>query len=136
MKRFVSIIAISIFALVAISFTNESGIYQRGEWQRLGSRKVNYGLDRDVIRVTATEGGFTKMKILVTGGSLNMHRLVVQYGNGAKDEIPLKHHFQRGSDSRVIDLRGGKRIIRDVTVWYDANNRSRKRATIHIFAKH
>lgn len=136
MRKRISIIAILIAALVAFGFSVENGNFQRGKWERLGSKKVNYRLDRDVIKVTAVEGGFTKLKIVVTGGNINMHRLVVQYGNGTKDKIPLRHTFTRGSDSRVIDLRGGKRIIRDITFWYDTKNISRKRARIHVYGRH
>jgi hypothetical protein len=135
MKRTLTVMAIIVAALVAFGFTGLNDSTAPAKWEKLGSKKVNYGLDRDVIRVSASEGGFSKMKIFVTGGSLNMHRLVVQYGNGVKDKIPLKHTFQKRSQSRVIDLQGRKRIIRDVTIWYDTKNRSRKRATIHIFGR-
>jgi hypothetical protein len=136
MKRTFIVIAIVVAAIVALGFTNTCEISVPAKWEKLGSKKVNFGLERDVIKVTAREGGFTKMKVFVTGGSLNMHRLVVQYGNGMKDEIPLKHTFHKGSQSRIIDLNGRKRIIRDVTVWYDTKNRSRRRATIHIYGRH
>lgn len=110
-------------------------IAQQGPWVRLGVRKVNYGLDHDVIHVGANEGVYTKLKIVVRGGGLNMHKMVVTYGNGAKDNIPLRHNFRQASGSRVIDLKGNKRIIRSITFWYDSKNISNRRATIVVFGK-
>ncbi len=121
-----------MFLFIGSSFTTPVN----GKWEHLGSRVVNYKLDRDVIKVTAREGGFTKLKIKVTGGSLNMHKMIVQYGNGQKHVIQLRHNFSRRSGSRIIDLKGNKRIIRDITFFYDSKNVSRKRAIVHVFGRH
>lgn len=130
-QRFsISSILVIIF-LITSSFTSNVS-----QWEHLGSRTVNFGLDKDVIKVTAREGGFKKLKIKVTGGSLNMHRMIVQYGNGQKDIIKLRHNFSRQSTTRLIDLKGGKRVIRDITFFYDTKNKSRKRAKVHVFGRH
>ena len=61
-----------------------------------------------------------------------MHRMVVEYGNHQKEVIPIKHHFVLGSKTRVIDLPGGKRVIKAITVWCDSKNR----AKMHLFGKY
>ncbi len=120
-----------ILLIIGSSFSSTSV-----KWDHLGTRTVNYRLDKDVIKVTAREGGFRKLKINVTGGSLNMHKMIVQYGNGKKDVIQLRHNFSRKSATRVLDLKGGKRVIRDITFFYDTKNSSRNRAKVHVFGKH
>ena len=40
------------------------------------------------------------------------------------------------NDSRIIDLEGGKRIIKDITLWYDTKNRAKRRATVHLYGRH
>jgi hypothetical protein len=128
-------ISASLFLLIIFLVT--SGFTSNiDSWEHLGSRTVNYRLDKDIIKVTAREGGFKKLKIKITGGSLNMHKMVIQYGNGKKDVIQLRHNFSRKSETRIIDLKGGKRIIRDITFFYDTKNLSRKKAKIHVFGKH
>lgn len=119
--------------LAFIAFVSTSNAQN---WDKLGTRVVNYGLDRDVIHVGTNDGGFTKLKIEVRGGAVNMHRLVVEYGNGEKDEIELRHNFTKGSESRVIDLNGSKRIIKDITFVYDTKNRARRRAVVTVFGRH
>lgn len=106
------------------------------KWERLGSRKVNFGLDVDTIPVGAHEGAFTKVKIEVRGGSLNMHRMVIHFKNGENHEVQLKHNFSKGSGSRIIDLPGNKRIIKSITFHYDTKNMARSRATVHVFGRH
>lgn len=130
MRKSSTILSLMVLLVIGSSFTAINS------WEHLGSRTVNYKLDRDVIKVTAREGGFTKLKVKVTGGSINMHKMVVQYGNGKKDIISLRHNFSKRSATRLIDLEGGKRVIRDITFFYDTKNLSRKRAKVHVFGKH
>jgi hypothetical protein len=108
----------------------------QAKWERLGSRKVNYGLDKDAIAVGAHEGGYTKLKVVVKGGAINMHKMIVHYGNGTKENIALRHNFSKRSASRIIDLKGGKRIIKKITFFYDTKNLARSRATVHVFGRH
>ena len=133
MKTTFKLLGFIMIMFIGSSFTAENSLV--GDWKKLGSKKVSYKLDRDVIHVGAKERGFTKLKVVVSGGKLNMHKMVVEYGNGSKDNIPLKHTFKKGSDSRVIDLQGGKRVIKDITFWYDTKNASRKKAKVHVFGK-
>ncbi len=123
----------SLFLL--ISFISLDIQAQRDSWVRLGSRKVNYTLDRDVIPVTYRDGVFESIRLVVKGGAINMHKCVVHFENGGVQEIELRHTFTRASSSRVIDLRGNKRIIEKIVFWYDTKNLSRGRATLTVFGK-
>ena len=123
-----------IVVITALSSFSGAAEFNKG-WQRIGSKKVNFKLDRDVIPVGLDDGRFSKLKVLVTRGSLNMHKMVVHYGNGAKNEIALRHNFGRKSTSRIIDLKGNKRFIKKITFIYDTKNYSKQRAKIHVFGK-
>lgn len=132
---------IGFFALVGTSlssFSYQSNSLQlsSSRWELLGTRKVNFGLDRDVISVGRHEGSFTKLKVLVSGGGINMHKMVVVYGNGKRDELQVRHNFRQGSDSRIIDLNGRNRVIKEVIFWYDTKNISGRRARIRVFGRH
>lgn len=127
---------LGLILLTGLLFSIQNINAQQDSWEKLGTKKVNFGLDKDVIPITSAEGVFTKLKVKVTAGSLNMHKMVVVYGNGQRDEIQLKHNFGRGGATSVLDLAGNKRVIKKVIFWYDTKNRSRKRATVHLFGKH
>ena len=126
------ILSLLFTAFLFLSFTSTA----QGKWERLGSRVVNFGLDKDVIPVGAHEGNFTKLKIVVKGGAINMHRMTVEYMNGEVEKIALKHNFSKSSATRLIDLKGHKRKIKKITFFYDTKNLARKKATVHVFGRH
>jgi hypothetical protein len=130
MKRIQYVVVLLLFTLSSVDL-----YAQRDNWVRLGSRKVNYTLDRDEIPVTYRGGAFESIRVVVTGGSMNMHKCVVHFENGSVQEIDLRHTFTRASSSRVIDLRGNKRFIEKIVFWYDTKNLSRGRATVTVFGK-
>ena len=105
------------------------------KWEKLGSRNVDYKLDRDVIHVGAKEGGFSKLKLAVSGGNLNMHKMKIEYLNGQIENISLKHKFTKRSASRTIDIDGRRRKIKNIVFWYDTKNRSKKKAKITVYGK-
>ena len=128
-------ILMASFLLIGMSSFQPYKITPKKKWVHLGSRKVNWGIEKDVIEVGSNEGGFTKLKIKVTGGAVNMRKMMVTYGNGNKDNIPLKFNFKKGAESRIIDLKGGSRKIKKITFWYDTKNHSKRKATVHVAGK-
>lgn len=134
MRIILSFSIISIFLLGLLSF-QPAEASQKGEWVHLGSKKVNWKVEKDVIEVGKNEGSYTKLKIKVRGGDVNMRKMMVTYGNGNTEIIPLKFHFKQGAESRIIDLKGDKRKLRKISFCYDTKNRSKKKATIHVAGK-
>jgi hypothetical protein len=130
-----AMVSLFIFGLVNFILASSNPMLF-GDWVKLGSKKVNFKVDKDVITVGAKEGGFVSLKIVVTEGSLNMHRMVVHYGNGTNESIELRNNFTKNSGSRVIDLKGNKRIITKIVFWYDTKNMANNRATVTVFGKH
>lgn len=105
-------------------------------WEMLGMRKVNYTLDRDEILVTRSEGIFNALKVKVKAGPLNMHKIVVHFGNGQTEELEVRENFQAGGESRVLDLPGNQRIIRKVVFWYDTKNLANRKAVVQLWGRH
>ena len=134
MKNILSI-ALASFFLFGLSSLKTSEINHDGEWVHLGSKKVNWSIEKDVIKVGKHAGSFSKLKIKVLEGDVNMKKMMVTYENGKTENIPLKFYFKKGSESRIIDLKGKKRKIKEITFWYDTRNRSKKRATVHVAGK-
>ena len=65
---------------------------------------------------------------------LEMFRVVVTYGNGVDDTIQVRHLFREGSRSRLIDLPGGKRIIRKIVFFYKTVGPAREgRALVKVY---
>lgn len=106
----------------------------RERWVTLGTSKVDYRIDHDVIRVNSRDA-FSQLKFGVQGGALNMHRATIHFENGGTQEVNLRDNFRRGSASRVIDLQGNRRRIDRISVWYDTKNNSRRKAVLIVLGK-
>lgn len=136
MKNGILFIAVMLLSTFASAHTVNLPSFDKSNWERLGSKKVNFRLDRDVIKVGLRDGRFTKLKVQVTGGHLNMKKMIVEYANGQKEVINVKHNFSPRSGTRVIDLDGGKRVIKDITFWYGSKKKPTGKATVHVFGRH
>ena len=124
-----------ILALILIMFVFTLSISPKipPDAELLGVRAVNFRAERDEIVVTAYEGFFRKIAFKVSGNSVEIFKLVVVYGNGDRDEIPVKWLFKKGDWSRIIDLEGNRRIIRKIIFFYrSVGKRRRGKAEIRV----
>jgi hypothetical protein len=114
----------------------EAAFADRTGWTKLGERWVNYGAggDVDVVEVGAVEGTFSRMMIAVEHSAVELHDVVVVFGDGNTFSPAMKLRFGRGAASRVIDLPGGSRVIRRVEFRYRNLPRG-GRAQVELWAK-
>lgn len=131
-------VVLSALVVAALMLSTQVAIAQTSsaseEWQQLGSHVVDYTLDYDVIPVTYKKGVFASLKFKVTDGNINMHRCMVTFENGEKQEIEIKHQFTANSE-KVVDLKGNTRIIEKITFWYDTKNSSSKKAIVEVWGR-
>ena len=97
---------------------DEPAAVRRGDWVMLGERTVDGVRDRDVITVGAREGKYRRIMLVVENSALELHDLVVTFGNGTHFEPNTRHVFGPQTRSRVIDLPGDARFIRSVEFRY------------------
>lgn len=136
MNRFHSRLVLILMSSLLLMSVSDISAQKRVRWELLGSRKVDFRLDRDVIPVTWREGAFDAIRIVVKDGALNMHRCIIHFENGEKQEVALRHQFRRGSASRLINLPGNKRLIEKIEFWYDTKNFSSEKATVFVYGRH
>lgn len=129
----VKILVMAITAVVAMAYSRIA-VAQTEEWQLLGKHIVDYSLDYDVVPVTYKKGTFTTLKIRVMDGNINMHRCMITFENGEKQEIEIKHQFTAGGE-KIVDLKGNDRIIEKVAFWYDTKNKSSQKAVVEVWGK-
>lgn len=89
-----------------------------------------------MIRVGAREGSFKALQLKVSGGAIDLTRVIVHYRNGEEQILNVRQSIPRGGQSRVLDLPGNNRIITKVVFVYDTRNRSRRRATVALWGRH
>jgi hypothetical protein len=103
-------------------------------WELLGSRRVSFAIDHDVIDVGVREGTFDGIRIEVDGGSLEMYNIQLTFGNGDTWSPNTRVVFRPGSGSRLIDVPGPARFIRKIEFWYRSRLR-RGQATVRVFGR-
>ncbi|HEY4056414.1 MAG TPA: hypothetical protein VGM39_07385 [Kofleriaceae bacterium] len=84
----------------------------------LGEREVNGGGDHDAIHVGRADGRFHAIRLKAEGSSLELHDVLVTFGDGDKFSPPTRLVFREGEWSRDIDLPGGARVIKRVEFRY------------------
>jgi hypothetical protein len=127
-------IALTSFGIII--FLLSSAFVHPPRWEYLGLRKVNKSFDRDEIAVTGIEGSFNALKLQVKYRAITMYDMKVHYRNGSVEDIKLRVHIPAGGESRVIDLRGGNRVITKVVFRYETKADRGKRAELRLFGRH
>jgi Protein of unknown function (DUF2541) len=104
-------------------------------WEKIGERTVNLSTERDVIPC-ALKGKFRALKFRVEDAPVEFLSVNVEFATGERQRIPIKQRIRAGGETRTIDLRGNKRIIkkiefvyRSVKGWDDR----RRRAVVKVY---
>ena len=105
------------------------------DWKKLGTREVTDRIDHDHIVVGADEGRFTKLQLRASRSPVRVRRVVIVFGDGHKQIIERNFVIRKGDKSPILDLDGGKRIIRRVEFTYDEASRKKKRARVTLWGR-
>lgn len=93
--------------------------------QLLGTAIYEALPQRDVVNVGAAEGRFKAIRLEVRQNDVEVLDLKVVYGNGTAEDIRVRQVFKAGSSSRMIDLKGSDRFIKQIVVVYRAKGPAR-----------
>jgi hypothetical protein len=109
---------------------------QSGGWDYLGQANVDGLRDRDVITVGRADGRFRSLQLRVEAAPIEFQRVVVHYVNGTSEELQLRDRIPAGGETRVIDLRGSDRAIKDVEFWYSRTIRwTSVKPRVHLYGR-
>ena len=105
-----------------------------GTWRLLGHTQAKFSADHDAIYVAGPYDFFRRLKFKVTDAPINMVRMIVRYDDGgAPENIDIRFNIPQGGESRIIDLRGGRRKLKSVEFWYDTQGILNGRADVTLF---
>jgi hypothetical protein len=100
----------------------------------LGTTQAKFVADHDKIIIAGPYDFFRRLKFKVTDAPLNMQHMVVTYDDGGVPEkVDIRYNIPQGGESRVIDLKGGKRKLRTVEFWYKTDGVLNGRADVTLF---
>lgn len=122
------------FPLILMAFSIAMPV-QASQWDLLGERSVKRSVEKDVMPVTVAEGGFKQIKVLVNKSPVNIKKIIVEYANGKRDELKVRAVIGAGDESRPLDLRGGKRVIRKITFYYETIEKGRGKSIVKVLGR-
>jgi hypothetical protein len=100
----------------------------------LGTTQAKFTADHDAIYISGPYDFFRRLKFKVTDAPLNLLRMIVRYDDGvAPENIEVRYNIPQSGESRVIDLKGGKRKLKLVEFWYDTKGILNGRADVTMF---
>lgn len=104
----------------------------RGRWEFLGEANVDGAADHDRIRVSGS-GFFRGIQLRVERGPVRFDRIIIHFEDGPGQPISIRGRVQPGSTTRVIDLPGNRRLIRDVEFFYERASYRSARPKVLLF---
>ena len=101
-------------------------------WTLLGSRTVDYLIDRDEINFEAST--FIELKFKIKNSPLSMHKCILHFIDGSTKDIEFPDDVKVISE-RTIDLKGSNKKLDKVIFWYDTNNKADVKAIVELWGK-
>jgi hypothetical protein len=130
-----------LFLAAVITMAHANKVHDKAsmsmnDWRLLGSVSAGHNGDHDVIHVDGPHDTYRRLKFRVTRSPLNMHRMVVTYDDkGAPENIEVRNEIPKDGESRVIDLKGGKRKLRSVEFWFDTKGILNGKAEVTLYGQ-
>jgi hypothetical protein len=84
----------------------------------LGTAHVDGRFDHDNIKVGRYAGRFHSILLKVNVAPIQFDHVVIHYGDGYAETLPVNSFISPGGNSRWIVLPGGRRVIHSLELWY------------------
>ena len=91
-------------------------------WQTIGERTIAFGVDRDTIAVRG-DRRHAQVRICALRRDFKLLDADVKFANGGEQDISESRTIRAGSCSGPVDLRGQRRDIAAVKLFYSRFNR-------------
>lgn len=106
MKHFITLFLSSL----VIFFTPHTFASSNDDWVMISDKVVNYKSETDTVELLAyvSQRNFSKLKIKVVQGTINLKNVVVTMSDGTSKELKSMGTLTKGMSTRVWTLPGGK----------------------------
>lgn len=84
----------------------------------LGTAHVDGPTDHDNIKVGRYAGRYHFVMLTVRFAPIQFDHVVVHYGNGTAETLPVNTFIGPGRSSQWIRLPGRRRVVRSLELWY------------------
>jgi hypothetical protein len=105
------------------------------KWVLLGRVQADFRKGRDRIVVGKGAGVFRELRVTVRDAPMELHEMVVTFGNDRKFRPSVKFFFNEKTTSGRIDLPGEKRVIKHVDFVFRSPDRKEGLATLVLHGR-
>lgn len=119
MKHFITLFLSSL----VIFFTPHTFASSNDDWVMISDKVVNYKSETDTVEPLAyvSQRNFSKLKIKVVQGTINLKNVVVTMSDGTSKELKSMGTLTKGMSTRVWTLPGGKDAkFKKLEITYDS----------------
>ena len=103
------------------------------KWQKLAQQKVNFRMDKDEI-IIDKEGTFTAIRLKAKKYKIKIHRFVIFFGNGDRQEVSIDQSISKDGMTEIIKLEGKwPRYVKKLQIWYDMKTISAKDGRLEVW---
>jgi hypothetical protein len=95
-----------------------------GAWETIGQRRIGFGADSDVIAVRGN-ARHRAVRLCAVGREFKLLDADVYFANGGEQDIAESRTIRAGTCTNAVDLRGNRRDIVKVKLFYSRFNRGR-----------
>ncbi len=104
------------------------------EWEFLGTQSVQKkDVDVDRVKVGRRAGQYRAIQLAVRRSDIEFKDLKIVYGNGRVQDVPIRAMLRAGSTSRVIDLIGEDRFLKEIVFAYSRRVDGYQRAVVDVY---
>ena len=134
MKKIIALGLVSVAMLVmsACVAVNGGG---GGGWQQIAATEADFGGDKDTINVPRGEGTYRQLRLIVSGGDLEMRDMVIHFANGENYRPNIRHAFTNEGPPLIIDLPGNVRNVTRIDYNYRSTNRREGKARVMVYGR-
>jgi hypothetical protein len=126
-------LVVLLFAVALLLYVAPSA--NAANWIYLGQSHVDGQHDHDNIEVGAAAGRYRFLQIRVNNAPIEFDHIVVHYGDGEPQSIPVRFVIRAGQRSRSIELQGD-RFVKSFELWYGKANPNSARPELSLFGQH
>ncbi len=117
MKKTFLMLAVIFLSLAAFAQKPAIVSNNKAGWHKIGETTVDFKSDKDELLVLGADK-FQAIRVKVTDAPIHLQDLQAVYENDTHDDFQVRADFQKGGESRVIDLNGDERKLKKIIFYY------------------
>jgi hypothetical protein len=106
-----------------------------GGWQQIAVTEADFRNDRDTVNIPPGEGQYRQLRLVVSGGDLEMRDMIIHFANGETYRPNIRHAFSNEGPPLVIDFPGNVRNVTRIEYNYRSTNKREGKARVMVYGR-